>query len=365
MVIWLIGMSASGKTTIGKKIFEKLKDSNEKWVFLDGDVFRNILGEDLGHSIEDRRKNAYRISKFCEFLNLQNINVIASVLSIFHDNQKYNKENIPDYKEIFLDVKFDNLLRRDNKELYKKALDGNIKNVVGVDIKFVPPFSPDLIIDNNSENPDYQKMVQKICDDLNIKFNNSYIYTEKNLLNFPNTYQYSKYQGKDFFELFKKNRKKNLDFLKIRLEKLNSKRNDNFELNNINNYKNDKELNLKEYLIYLYNLNNNELKNQKKTIEVLIKRFEVSKKLFTKYDLKNIKKLSSKFNELLIYPLFSLVLQKYYNNANNQQKLVFLNTILKVNDIISSMVSDLIFSEEVYYSIEAINGELKIMGEYI
>ena len=58
MVIWLIGMSASGKTTIGKKLFDKLSASNEKWIFLDGDTFRNILGEDLGHTIEDRRKNA-------------------------------------------------------------------------------------------------------------------------------------------------------------------------------------------------------------------------------------------------------------------------------------------------------------------
>ena len=87
MVIWIIGMSASGKTTIGKKIYEKLKYSKEKWIFLDGDVFRNILGEDLGHTLEDRKKNAYRISRLCEYLNLQNINVIASVLSIFHDNQ--------------------------------------------------------------------------------------------------------------------------------------------------------------------------------------------------------------------------------------------------------------------------------------
>ena len=63
--------------------------------------------------------------------------------------------------------------------------------------------------------------------------------------------------------------------------------------------------------------------------------------------------------------MFSLVLQKYYSNVSNQQKLVILNTILKVNDIISSIASDLIFGEEVYYSIEAINGELKIMGEYI
>ena len=161
MVIWLIGMSASGKTTIGKKLYDKLKFSKDKWIFLDGDIFRNILGDDLGHTIEDRRKNAYRISKFCEFLSLQNINVIASVLSIFHDNQIYNKKNIKNYKEIYLDVKFEKLIKRDNKKLYNKALNGEIKNVVGVDIPFKPPISPDLIIDNNNDNPDYQKIVKK------------------------------------------------------------------------------------------------------------------------------------------------------------------------------------------------------------
>ena len=365
MIIWLIGMSASGKTTIGEKIYEKLKHSKEKWVFLDGDVFRNITGEDLGHSIEDRRKNAYRISKLCKFLSSQNINVIASVLSIFHDNQKFNKENIPNYKEVFIDVKLEKLIIRDNKDLYKKALDGKIKNVVGVDIKFKPPFSPDLILDNNPDNPDYQKFTKKVLDTFNINIDDSYAYTEKNLINFPNTYQYSKFQGKYFFELYKKDRKEKLDFLKKRLERLTLKTHDNFELNNDNNFKNNKELILKDYLIHLYDSNNIELKNQKKTIEILIKRFEVSKKLFATYDLKNITKQSSKFDELLIYPLFSLVLQKYYCNSNNHQKLLFLNAILKVNDIISSVASNLIFSEEVFYSIEAINGELKIMKEYL
>ena len=55
MVIWLIGLSASGKTTIGKKLIEKLTMSKDKWIFPDGDTVRHMLGEDLGHTIEDRR----------------------------------------------------------------------------------------------------------------------------------------------------------------------------------------------------------------------------------------------------------------------------------------------------------------------
>lgn len=364
MIIWLIGMSASGKTTIGKKIYEKLKHSDEKWIFLDGDIFRNILGEDLGHSIEDRRKNAYRISRFCEFLSSQNINVIACVLSIFHDNQKYNRENIPNYKEIYIDVKFENLLRRDNKELYKKALNGKIKNVVGVDIKFEPPLTPDLIINNNDENPDYQIIVKKIIEKFKININENYIYSENNLLKFPNTYQYSDFQGIDFLQIYKKDRMRSLDILKNNLKKLETENKKNFKLIGKIYYK-DGKLDLKEYLIYLFNSGSSTLKSQAKTIDILIKRFEVSKKLFLQYDIKSLKKLSSKFDELLLYPLFSLVLQKYYLEAEDQNKLIFLNTILKVNDTISSISTSIRNGKEIFFSIEAIKGELKIIGDYI
>ena len=363
MIIWVIGMSASGKTTIGKKIYEKLKHSDEKWIFLDGDTFRNILGEDLGHTIEDRRKNAYRVSRFCEFLSSQNINAIACVLSIFHDNQKYNKNNIPDYKEVYIDVKFENLLKRDNKDLYKNAIDGKIKNVVGVDIKFDPPLSPDLILDNNTENPDYQIYVKKVIDAFKIKINENYIYSSKNLLKYPNSYQYSDFQGKDFLEMYKKDRSKNLDHLRKKLKKIKNKsKKKNFELKN-KKYQNKETLMLKDDLIYLYNSNNRELIKQKNIIDVLIKRFEVSKKLFLQYEIKRLRKQSSKFDEILLYPLFSLVLQKYYLNLNDRNKLVFLNTILKVNDIISSISNSIESYDEIFYSIEAINGELNIIGE--
>ena len=357
-------MSASGKTTLGKMLYQKLRNAKEKWFFLDGDIFRNILGEDLGHSVEDRRKNAYRISNFCNYLNLQNINVIACVLSIFHDNQKFNKENISNYKEVYIDVKFDKLLTRDNKELYKKALNGELKNVVGVDIKFKPPYSPDIIIDNNADNPEYEKIIENIVDTFEIKLDKNYVYTRYDLLNFPNNYQYSRYEGPDFLKIFKQDRDISLDFLKTRLKKISKKY---FNNSNIINYvyKNDKNLILKEFLLYLYNGNIKELEKQNNLIEILIKRFELSKKLFLTYDLKEMKKSSPEFDELLNYPLFSLVLQKCYNNTNTQKKLIYLNVILKVNDIISSIKKDLIFSEEVYYSIEALNGELKIIRDYI
>lgn len=358
-------MSASGKTTIGKKLYEKLKQSNQKWIFLDGDTFRNILGEDLGHTLEDRNKNAYRISRFCEFLSSQNINVLACVLSIFHDNQKYNKEHISNYKEVYIDVSFDTLVKRDNKELYKKALKGEIKNVVGIDIQFSPPYAPDLILDNNSESPDFDTMTDLILDTFHIQTIREYGYTANNLLHSPEKYQYSQMIGKSFFTLFENDRKNCIDFLKKRFRRINQKNSLNTTLT-LTPYLDNNNLVLKSFLIFLYLSSPEELNQYQSTVEILLKRFEVGKKLYLTYDTKEIRKSSSSYDELLNYSLFSLLLQKYYSlTSNAQKKLIFLNTILKVNDIISSIKSDYLFGHEIYYAIKAIKGELHITENYL
>ena len=149
MVIWLIGMSGSGKTTLGKYLYEKLKPVHKNLIFLDGDVIREIMGNDLGHTIEDRRKNAHRITRLCKFLDSHGINVICAVLSIFPESHEWNRANIKDYYEVYLEVPFETLSQRDPKGYYKKALKGEITNFVGVDIKFPPPKDPHMTISNN------------------------------------------------------------------------------------------------------------------------------------------------------------------------------------------------------------------------
>ena len=364
MVIWLIGMSASGKTVIGRKIYEQLILSNEKWVFLDGDVFRNILGEDLGHSIEDRRENAYRISRFCEFLNYQGINVVACVLSIFHDNQKYNKKNIIDYKEIYIDVDFDVLIKRDNKDLYRRALQCEIKNVVGVDIEFKPPYSPDLIVDNNLNNPNLEEVSSKIIKEFGIDLSNEYKYTKKSLLEKPHKYEYSKFEGEGFFLKHENDRQKSIIFLEKRLSYLKHN-NVQFQKIKCNNYLNNGHLILENFLIYLLK-DDSFLEKQKNIVLTLIKRFEVSKKLYLTYDLKEIRKYSLEFENYLNYSLFSLALQKYYKfESDRSVKLIYLNAILKVNDILSSVKQDIILPIEIKYSIKAFEQELDITKGYV
>jgi adenylylsulfate kinase len=146
VVVWIIGLSGSGKTTIGAPLAARMKAKRENVVFLDGDILREVWGDSPGHDVEGRRINARRFSHLCRFLDGQNIHVVASILSIFPEWQAWNRTTFSKYFEVFLDVPMDVLRARDTKELYRKAALGEIKNVVGVDIPFLPPPQSDLVI---------------------------------------------------------------------------------------------------------------------------------------------------------------------------------------------------------------------------
>lgn len=146
MVIWIIGLSGAGKSTVGRILADRLQQEHKNLVYLDGDELRDVWGDSLGHTVEGREKNAARISHLCHMLDSQGLNVVAAVLSIFPDWQKWNRETFSSYFEIFLDVPIDTVEARDTKGLYKAARNGAIKDVVGIDIPFPTPPNSDLRI---------------------------------------------------------------------------------------------------------------------------------------------------------------------------------------------------------------------------
>ncbi len=151
MVIWFIGLSGAGKTTLANRVFAMLKKKTKNAVLIDGDVIREIFSNDLGHTIDDRRKNAERISALCKFLDEQDINVVCSILSLFPDNREWNRRHISRYYEVFIDTPMEQLVQRDVKGFYKQYLDGDLKNLPGLDIDFPIPEAPDLRILNDSD----------------------------------------------------------------------------------------------------------------------------------------------------------------------------------------------------------------------
>lgn len=169
MVIWLIGISGSGKTTIGTRLFKILQETKNNWVFLDGDNLREVWGGELGHSISDREINAKRISQLCCLLDKQNINVIASVLSIFPYWQDWNRENLSSYFEVYVKADIKTVADRDTKGLYDKAFKGKLENVVGVDIEFPEPLKADIVIDTSDADETPEMSTKRILVHLNKK----------------------------------------------------------------------------------------------------------------------------------------------------------------------------------------------------
>jgi cytidine diphosphoramidate kinase len=170
MIIWLIGISGSGKSTIGKSLHNKLKRKVKNLVYIDGDEFRALMNNDLGYSITDRDKNAKRMIKFIKFLSDQKINVICAANLT---NKKYQllakKVLKKKYFEIFVKTSIKTLIEnRDYKKLYKKAIQKKIKNVVGIDLKYDEPKNSNLVIENEINRKNFSQIIDKIITKTNI-----------------------------------------------------------------------------------------------------------------------------------------------------------------------------------------------------
>lgn len=173
MVIWIVGLSGAGKSTIGKHVYRQIRARAPNTFFLDGDQFRYVMGGDLGHTLEDRRANAGRMCRLGKVLEDQDINVVCCILSISEDHRRWNRENLKEYFEVYIKVSRETVESRDSKGLYEKAARGEIENVVGVDIEFVEPERPDMVVVNDDPAEAPELLAERIVDRVTAAFDPS------------------------------------------------------------------------------------------------------------------------------------------------------------------------------------------------
>lgn len=145
ILYWLTGLSGAGKTTIGNRLYYNMKSQKQNTVILDGDILKKIAGKDLGYNREERLERAYRYCSLCKLLTDQGINVIICTIAMFDEIREWNRDNIENYVEVFVDVEMEVLKLRNRKGLYSKV-NGNI---AGVDVEIEYPKNPDIVIKNN------------------------------------------------------------------------------------------------------------------------------------------------------------------------------------------------------------------------
>lgn len=151
-VIWLTGLSGSGKSTIAAALEKFLLENAHSVKPLDGDNIRMGLNKDLGFSSEDRKENIRRIAEVAKLFSDTGIPTITSFISPFEEDRNIARSIIGEsnFIEVFVKTPLEVCERRDPKGLYKKARKGEIKNFTGIDSPYEEPKNPHIILDTTT-----------------------------------------------------------------------------------------------------------------------------------------------------------------------------------------------------------------------
>jgi len=151
VVVWLTGLSGSGKSTIAKGVEQRLYDNQIITKLLDGDNLRTGLNSNLGFTENDREENIRRVAEVAKLFVETGIVTLCSFVSPTFAIRQNARAIIgeSDFLEVYVKASFENCTKRDVKGLYKKALAGEIKNFTGLDAPFDEPKQPAVLLNTN------------------------------------------------------------------------------------------------------------------------------------------------------------------------------------------------------------------------
>jgi adenylyl-sulfate kinase len=150
LVVWLTGLSGSGKSTMAVGLDARLHESGRPSYILDGDNLRHGLCKDLGFSPEDRSENIRRTGEVAKLMAQAGVIVICSLISPFSaDRQRVRESCAADgvtFMEVHVSAPLDICEQRDPKGLYRKARTGEIRGFTGIDSPYEEPQAPEIIL---------------------------------------------------------------------------------------------------------------------------------------------------------------------------------------------------------------------------
>jgi len=151
VILWFTGLSGCGKSTIANEVANRLNQMGKITYVLDGDNIRHGLNKDLGFSPEDRDENIRRISEVACLFADAGVITITAFISPYRKLRGFCRELAGKgrFLEIFTKASLETCEKRDPKGLYKKAREGVIKNLTGIDAPYEEPENPELVVDTD------------------------------------------------------------------------------------------------------------------------------------------------------------------------------------------------------------------------
>jgi adenylyl-sulfate kinase len=144
--LWLTGLSGAGKSTLAEALAPVIRERLGRVELLDGDVVRTNLSKGLGFSKEDRDTNIRRIAFVADLLTRNGVPVIVAAISPYRAARDEARALIGDFVEVHVECPLPELVRRDVKGLYDKALQGELPAFTGVSDPYEPPLKPEVVV---------------------------------------------------------------------------------------------------------------------------------------------------------------------------------------------------------------------------
>jgi adenylylsulfate kinase len=155
-VVWLTGLSASGKSTVARALERRLVARGRLVYVLDGDNFRHGLASDLGFSPADRQENIRRAGQVAALLADAGVIAVTAFISPYRRDRLRARQAVPAgrFVEVFVDVPLAECERRDPKGLYRRARAGELADFTGLTAPYEPPESPELVLNAAGQPPE-------------------------------------------------------------------------------------------------------------------------------------------------------------------------------------------------------------------